>query len=225
MKRWLFLFLLLSSTLAADKVALFTPPAKWKIADPKTLGPRVEIGFLTKGKKGFCPSINLSSEPADLSLDQYVKVVMGLHRKKGTCRDYGSMHVKGGPARLIQIDTTSNFGSLRLMQLIAVWEGRAFVLTACAPKDDFGSYAPLFEKTFHSLTLTDDLHKLLDEKRQATLHASEARVIAAWQKYRGSVEFQKAWKPHEKMVINQFSDLGAHFQVLLLRQLKEKIKE
>ena len=230
MYRWFFLFSLLSSALFAEKTPLFTPPPKWQIADPEMLSPRVQIGFLTKGKQGFCPSINLSSEAVNLSLEEYVKVVMGLHSKKGVCRDLGPMKVNGGMGRLLQLESSSKFGPLRLMQLVTVWEGKAYVLTGCARKEDFGSYVTMFEKAFRSLQLTDNLHSLLDEKRYAALKKSEQSVIAAWQKYSGGVEslptdrdFQKAWKPHEKMVVKEFSDLGAHFQVLLLKQLEEKI--
>lgn len=232
MSRWFFLFLLLPLALFAERTPLFTPPPKWEIADPKTLTSRVQIGFLTKAKKGFCPSLNLSSEPVDLSLDQYVAIVMNIHAKKGTCRDLGPMKVQGGKGKLVQLETTSKFGPLRLMQFIAVWEGRAYVLTACARREDFGSHTATFEKAFRSLQLVDNLIDLLDEKRRKALELSEARVIAAWQKCKSGVEspakdraFQKAWKPHEKMVVTQFSDLGAHFQLLLLRQLEEKITQ
>jgi len=230
MFRWFFLSLLRPSALFAEKAPLFTPPPKWEIADPKTLSPRVQIGFLTKGKKGFCPSLNLSSEPVDIPLEQYVAVVTSLLSKKGTCRDLGPMEVQGGKGKLVQLETTSSFGPLRLMQFIAVWEGRAYVLTACARREDFGSYTATFEKAFRSLQLIENPKDLLNEKRRKALEQSEERVIAAWQKSTSGVEsrakdraFQKAWKPHEKMVVNQFSDLGAHFQVLLLRQLEEKM--
>lgn len=205
----------------------FVPPAGWEFADPKTLAPMVKIAFLKKSSKGFCASINLAVEETSASLNDYLKAVKAIHEqdRANQWRALGKVSTAAGLAQLTEIDTTSDFGPVRILQAILVKEGRAYVLTAAALREEISAYYKDFQSAFRSLTLTSDLMSNIPqlERREALKLKQNQLVDALANAAFDSPDFQeKHWLPFQKTVIDDFADMGAFWQVLLLRATLEK---
>ena len=110
----------------------FISPENWDIADPGTLSPKVKIAFLKNSGKGFCPSINLAIEETDVSLSDYLKAVKAIHEqdRNNHWRPLGKVRTAAGLAQLTEIDSTTEWGPVRILQLILMRDKRVYVLTA-----------------------------------------------------------------------------------------------
>lgn len=219
----LLLFCLLAASVHAQEECYFAPPEGWLLTDPKYLAPNVRIGFLRKGKKEFCPSLNLAVEKVNVPIEKYLAAVKKIHQSNlnDRWRDLGKIKTQAGEARLTEIDTTSPFGPVRLLQLILLKDGCAYILTAGALREEFSSFYKEFEQAFHSLNVTSDLFSAIaDPARRESLQKRCDVLKAALSQKR----FQKDhWQPFQKTVIDDFSDMGAHWQILLLKQIQENL--
>lgn len=204
-------FLLVTSLINAE-TCYFTPPEGWLLTDPKFLASNVKIGFLRKGKKEFCPSLNLAIEKVNVPIEKYLAAVKKIHQEKpgDRWRDLGKIKTRAGVARLTEMDTSSPFGPVRLLQLILLRQGYAYILTAGALKEEFSSFYKEFEQAFHSLTVTSDLLRDIPDpaRRESLLKRCDALKAGLPLK-----EFQKT-------VVDEFSDMGAHWQILFLKQVQ-----
>lgn len=215
----------------------FVPPEGWEIADPKTFSPQVKIAFLKRGNKGFCPSINLAIEETQVSLNDYLKAVKAIHEqnRNNHWRALGKVRTPAGLAQLTEIDCATELGAIRILQLILMKEGRAYVLTAAARKEEFSDYYKEIQSAFRSLTLTSDLlsnipqlerREILKEKQHQLLDAAEQSMLASAEKTQPLVDpsFQENhWLPFQQSVLDNFGDMGAFWQVLLLKTTQEKL--
>ncbi len=221
----------------SDSLCYFTPPQGWEIADPRSLSSRVKIAFLKNTGKGFCPSINLAVEETSVSLNDYLKAVRAIHEqdRNNHWRALGKVKTAAGLAQLTEIDSTTEWGPIRILQLIFIKEGQAYVLTAAALKEEFSNYYKEFQSAFRSLTLSSDLlgnipqlerRETLKQKQQQLIKAA-GDALAASSKPTSLLEdplFQeKYWLPFQQAVLNNFSDMGAFWQVLILRNTQEKL--
>lgn len=215
----------------------FMPPKNWEIVDAHSLSPKVVIGFLEKSKKGFCPSINLAIEPVNTTLSEYVQAVKNLHEQDRTTRwrDLGKLKTRAGIARLTEIDTKSKWGDVRLLQMLFVKDGSAYVLTAAASKEDFASFYSEIKHSFASFAITSNLLSLVTsqdkkellEKRidqlkmrcSSTLIDSHEDAIAI----DSSSIITKEWSSFKDYLIEQHNDLGTFWQLQLLQSLREEI--
>ncbi|MES2122869.1 MAG: hypothetical protein V4492_08865, partial [Chlamydiota bacterium] len=215
----------------------FVPPKGWDLVDPSTYSRHVKIAFLKSGAKHFSPSINLAIEETDASLADYLKAVKGIHERdrKNQWRALGKVRTVAGLAQLTEIDSTSDQGAFRMLQLILVKDKHAYILTASALKEDFSDLYKEFQSAFRSLTLTNDLFSAIPQlERKENLKTQQQELIAAWERTLPSLEnpilpqeneeFQKAqWTPFEKGILEQCQDMGAHWQLLMLRSTQEKL--
>lgn len=219
-------------------IPLFIPPEGWMPADPKTLSPSVKISFLTKGKKEYCPSINLASEKVDLTIENYLKIVKKIHQndKNNQWRDLGKIMTHAGEARLTEIESKTPFGPARLLQMILIKDKNAYVLTASALKSEFSQYNKEFQKAFQSLSLSENLFESIEkiEKKEALKKAYE-ELLTAWQKSSSGLEshkviedenFQKAhFLPFQKKVAEESSEMGSYWQILMLQYAYENLSK
>ncbi|MBI2812195.1 MAG: hypothetical protein HYX67_15385 [Candidatus Melainabacteria bacterium] len=206
-----------------DQHCYFLPPEGWDIAAPETLSPKVKIAFFKKNNKGFCPTINLAVEETPVSSTEYLKAVKAIHEqdRANHWRALGKVRTAAGLAQLTEIDTTSEMGPIRLLQLILLKNGHAYILTAAALKEDFPDYYKVFQSAFRSLSLTSDLMSAISQlERKENLKAkTEDLLLTAHQEHFK----EKQWLPFQEMVISSFADMGAFWQVLFLRDVQEKI--
>lgn len=162
---------------SASKVSIpiFTPPADWQLVDKKSvpLPPRVQMLTVGKGPSAFPPSMNLSSEPYQGTLKQYLQIVKRMNEEKGdTWKDLGVINTKAGQASLSQVDNKSQWGDVRLMHLILLKNGTIYILTASALKSDFSLFYQDFFKAMRSFRMATDLSDL--DQAQKELFASQS---------------------------------------------------
>lgn len=200
-----------ASIFSEENYCYFKPPKEWELAQSKNLHGSVKIGFLTKSaSSGFCPSLNLATEKVDIPLEAYIKAVKTIHEsnRKNRWRDLGRMNTPSGPARLTEIDTHSEWGPIRLLQLISIKDGTAYILTAASLKEEFGQFHQEFKKVFQTFTITPDLMaSITDAKKRA----------AVKQKME---EENKDWKSFQNYILKDFDDMGAYWKILFLAYAK-----
>lgn len=215
----------------------FIPPKGWDVADPKAFSPSVQIAFLKNTGKGFCPSMNLAVEETEASLSEYLKAVKAIHEQdKGThWRSLGKVRTTAGLGQLTEIDATTPFGPVRLLQLIFMKEGHAYVLTAAALREEFSNFYKAFQDSFRSFVLTSDLFASipqLDQREnlklaQAKLYSAAEERMLAQEKITNLMEDpafrEKHWTAYQKTVLSDFEEMGAHWQILVLRNAYEKL--
>jgi len=214
-----------------------TPPKGWEIAASKNLSKSVQIAFFKKTSSSFSPSINLAVEKSTLSLQEYLKVIRKIHEAdhRNRWRQLGKVHTQAGIGQLTEIDTTTEWGSIRMLQLIVVKHGHAYVITAAASKEDMAQYYKEFQTTFRTLQVTSDLIGAIPQmQRRESLQLESEHLLSAWQdllstsaKEASSFNdpaFQKAhWIPFQNKVIQDYEDMGAHWQVLVLKAIQENM--
>jgi hypothetical protein len=221
----------------APSLCFFTPPQGWEIADPKKLSSRVKIAFLTNTGKGFCPSLNLAIEKTSSSLTDYLKAVRSIHEqdRSNQWRALGKVRTEAGLAQLTEIDTNTEWGPARMLQLILLKDNHAYILTAAALREEFSNYYKEFQSAFRSMTLSSDLlsnipqlerRELLKQKQQQLLTSAKT-LLTTSNPPKGLFEdprFQKKhWLPFQKSILNNFGDMGAFWQILFLRNAQEKL--
>jgi hypothetical protein len=142
----------------SEPFCYFIPPKGWAMAEPNLLGPQVKMAFVKIDKKRkFCPSLNLAIEKVEGGLNAYLNDVKVIHEqdRKNHWRKLGKVHTLAGEAQLTEIDTSSHMGAVRMLQLILLKEGRAYILTAAALKEDFCDFYQEFQSAFRSLTISE----------------------------------------------------------------------
>jgi hypothetical protein len=207
--------------------SFFIPPKEWLIADPKVFAPSVQAGFIGKNRKGFCPSINLAIEEVEMPIGEYLKVVKQLHEanRDNRWRDLGNVQTRAGQARITEIDTNTEWGQIRLLQSILIKNGSAYILTAAALKEEFGEFYEDFEKAIRSFTITTNLASIVPEgKKREKLELRLDKLKQDSKSCRETSEFQKKhWLPFQKFILNDFRDMGPHWQALMLRSAQEEL--
>lgn len=160
---------------------LFTPPDGWEIADPKTPAKRALVGFVDKSKSGFCPSLNLTHETVNLTMKEYLAIVQkNCQAKKQKWRQLGTIETQSGNAQLVEIETQTQFGPVRLLQAILQMEDDIFILTAGTLKKDFGKHASKVERSFRSMSICEDLFAIAEKDAKP--------LREAWQKKKNGIE-------------------------------------
>jgi len=135
------------------EMVTFVPPEGWKSVDAKLLSPNVKA--LVIGQAGtYPPSINLATENYSGTFKEYLKIVRSIGERKGTnWRDLGAFKTNAGEGRLTQLDTKSEWGDTRMINLILLKDGTVYILTAAALKSDFAAYYQVFFDTLRSLQI------------------------------------------------------------------------
>lgn len=229
MHTFIFFFILIGVPffVEAKTYSYFFPPKNWEIATPEKDSKHVKIGFVGPSKSGFSASLNLATEDiGTISLADYIKAVKTIYERnpENRWRQLGKIKTKVGEASLIEIDTKTEYGNVRLMQMIYLQNGIAYIVTAAALKEEFGSLTRDFQKAFETFTLTDDLFALVGEKRKEIIKQNFDSVKQALVETSPENKiFQKEhWKPFEKNVLANFSDMGQYWQILLFEEVLEK---
>jgi hypothetical protein len=190
----------------AAPIPLFLPPAEWHAAQPKGLSV-VKVGFVGKSMTHFRPSINLSSEKVDCSLKEYLQAVKKIHLSHPDThwRDLGTIEMKAGAGRLVEIRTSST----SILQAIYLENRTAYILTAAVAKEDFLSQQKEILASFKSFHLAPDLWS---EIREDKIRDQILALIEA-----------KEWKPLQQLIEKETSSMGKYWQFLALQEAYGKI--
>ena len=214
----------------------FIPPKGWDLADQSKLSPRVKICFIGKSSNNLLPSVNLATEEVDISLKAYIDIVKSDCERDPNCvwRDLGKYNTPLGEGRLTEREVKTKWGVSRQIQLIVIKDQKAYILTAGALKEEFSRHYQVFEAVLRSLTLTEDLTAslILPEKKELLqklignlqTEFAAATTAASIQQAFESKNFQKEfWKPFQQKIINDFTEMGAYWQILLLRDVQHQL--
>jgi hypothetical protein len=137
---------------SASEEIQFTPPSNWHLAEKDKLPGSVKVMVVGEGKHEFPPSINLGVESFEGSLKDYLKMIQGINAARHTeWKDLGTIHTEAGNASLSQVDMPTQWGDVRLMHVILMHDGAAYILTAAALKEEFPAYYKDFFKSMTSL--------------------------------------------------------------------------
>jgi len=111
--------------------------------------------FLQKDRQGFVPSINYSVDLMTTPFTVYFKELKNYYKSNPNNRihDLGSITMAGAEGRVLEIDSTNNWGEVKLLQASVTIDGNLHIITACALKDDFEGMRTDFLKTFRSFQL------------------------------------------------------------------------
>lgn len=188
----------------------FIPPKDWEIAHPEMLAPSVEICFLSKNSRGLAPSVNLAKERVGVSLERYVEAVRKIHATdpNSRWRDLGVYKTSLGEGRLTELETKTEVGTVRMMQLIVMKEGAAYILTTSALKEEFSKFYKVFDQTLRSLQYSSDLIESYPQKRD------ELRQL---------VQTATSWSSFEEKIITDFTEMGPYWQILFLKDMRSKL--
>ncbi len=99
-------------------------------------------------------------EETSASLSEYLKAVKAIHEQgKHQWRALGKVRTNAGLAQLTEMDSGSEWGPIRILQLILIKDGSAYVLTAAALREEFAEYYQQIQSAFRSLTLRATFRK------------------------------------------------------------------
>lgn len=161
-------------------ICTFIPPADWQMAEPKDLKGTLKIGFMCSDRPEFPARVTLASEEeVDGTLKEYVKAVKTLQKSDPSVknwRDLGALAMQNGEGRLIEMESESPAGPLKILQAFYLENETVYFLTASTLKKDFAQYQTELLKTFRSLAVFPDLFSPIKDaakKKQLTeLNAS-----------------------------------------------------
>lgn len=197
---------------------LLTPPSDWEIASDPSLSPRIEVAFVKKNTSRFRPSLNLTTEKVNLSLDEYVGAVRKLYSTEHHTRwrYLGSYATAAGPAALTELDVDTEWGPVRMLQLLLVKEGTAYIVTGATLKEESFQYYQTFRAIFKEIAFTEDLF--------TAIPGSDKRALlqTAWQKL--LEDRTSEWKPFVKMIENEYAYMGSHWQWLVFKTLQKDLQ-
>ncbi|WP_068468313.1 hypothetical protein [Candidatus Protochlamydia phocaeensis] len=227
-------------------IVLFTPPNGWHFADPSVLPARVKVMVVGKGPSAFPPSMNLSMEPYKGTLKQYLKIIKSMNDAQGyEWKDLGTIRTEAGNASLSQVDTKSEWGTVRLMHAVLLKNGNIYILTASALKDEFSRFYKDFFAAMRSLRVVKNAFEMVVNPQQRNqLKSAAQKVQDQWQmtlaqkqkenpdvdldrlkeQVFNSEAFQKnTWEPFKEMLNQKFVDMGPEWQSVLLQNLENDL--
>lgn len=129
-----------------------TPPDDWVQLSPDD-SPSAEASWLKKSKKMFSPSLNLTTEKISVSLDEYVQEVRKIYQKNSQVRwrPLGKLETGAGTGELTELDFKTQWGAVRMLQLLLVRDNCAYIVTGAALKDEFSTYQRTFRDVFKKI--------------------------------------------------------------------------
>lgn len=229
-----------------EGIVIFTPPNGWKLAEASALPAHVMAMVVGTGPSTFPPSMNLSSEPYKGTLRQYLKTVKNLNSAQGyEWKDLGSIKTEAGQAGLSQVDTKSQWGEVRLMHVILTKNGRVYILTASALKDEFSLFYKDFFAAMRSLRVSQDVYDLVTDGQQINqlksavtkLQDQLSTLVNETKKsnpdislkevksstFKGQEFQERFWKPFQEMLKQKYGNLGSEWQTLFLKKIEDQL--
>lgn len=198
-------------------ICYFLPPQGWQPARLDDPSSPIELAFIgTPGNPAeLPPNISLAFEEVDCTLKEYVQGAKEniLSDSSATWRDLGSFKTAAGEARLTESSGPSPWGEVKTLQVLFVKEGRACILTATALKKDFPFLQTTLLSSLKSLTVVPDLWTPVQEHPQATGLKEQLSTL----------QDQKELEKLSKVLEKDFSQMGAYWHFLVLREGNEKI--
>lgn len=204
----------------------FIPPRNWGKIDNQYLLQEVKI--MVKGhpkeQNHIPPSINLALESTHLSTEEYLKAIeiSNPSDSKRKWSKIGIINTQAGPMVLTQLDLTSKWGEVRMLQAIMVKNKQAYVLTATAQASEFSEFSKEFYESIQSFTINKNIYQLIpDKNKRKELKKITKNAKKVWQE-----ELQNAMHEHpeySKDVLSKMVFEGDKFQTLVWKPLEQTL--
>jgi hypothetical protein len=214
---------------------IFTPPKDWQLVDKSKLPKSIMAMVVGKGKTNFPPSINLGLHQESGTLKEFLKYVKEVNDSDGIeWKDLGTIRTQAGDASLSQLDTSTEWGTIREMQVIFVKDDVAYILTAAALKDEFSTFYREFFNSMKSLKVNKTLFEMIpDQRRRVVLRELVQDVVTSWNdlaEKQGQEHsfvndsFQtEVWKPFNARLARDFHDMTPEWKNHLLDYVKKEL--
>jgi len=205
--------------------SFFSPPEGWMFSDLDNLPPRVKFMVVGKGKSLFRPSINLATEKYSGTVNDYLKVVKNINNTKGdSWKNLGTIDTLAGPASLSQAETTTKWGEVRMMHLIASHKGVIHIMTAAALKEEFSQFYPEFFRAMQSFRFNKSAIEMVAEPSRRTMLEDTCSKLKNDRKTMNIDAFRKdSWVPFKTTITEQFADMGEEWEQALFMDLEEEL--
>ncbi len=158
-----FILFFLSSSLffsvaQGEEVSIQSPPKGWEcITDQAQLPQKIKLIYIGKptAANPFNPSMNVACEETPLNLADYVKSAKAYHESQPEtkCALLGKINTAAGPAEILQLDRTMQWGIVRFIQAVMIRNGHAYVVTTTCIKEEFSALSPQLFKAIQSFTI------------------------------------------------------------------------
>lgn len=199
---------------AKDEILLFTPPNDWKVQDPKKYSPYVTVAYAGKEEGFFRPSLNLAIEKNAGTEKEFLECVNKIQKKKpkSKWRKRSSIETNAGIAHLYEDEIITKAGAIKILQAILVKDNTAYILTGNCLIKDLLTYLPIHISTFKTLTFTNDLYSLIEEKKKAEILKDMESLNL------------KNFSTFQKKIEIEGKSLGSYWQLLVLKDSYNKIE-
>jgi len=229
MKKIFFLFLILFSikAFAKEKTAFFIPPKDWIVVNPSTYTKYIKVMF-AKNEKAICrPTIILSTQETDLSLDDYTNTAKKEHEidPNITYKILGQLDLLTGKASLSEVSKTVNGIDYKILQLISIKDKTAYVLTAASKKEEVVDNYKIFTDSFKTFELLDDLFSKVSIKSKKNLLAKKYKEFILNSKNLTDKQNKKNLVSFEKYLDKNYQNEGKYFTMLVIEKALKEIKD
>lgn len=227
-------------------IVLFNPPIGWALADQKILPPSVKLMVVGKGSATFPPSMNLSTQPYNGTLKQYLKLIKTINDSQGyEWKDLGTIKTEAGNASLSQVDTKNEWGEIRQMHVVLLKNKQIYILTGAALREEYSQFYKVFFESFRSLRVDKNVFEMIKKPQQrAKLQTTVEQLNAQWvilvnkqkqrhpeipleiintQVFEDPIFQVEYWKPFEKLIDVEFKDMGKNWQEFVLSKIQNDL--
>ena len=105
-------------------------------------------------------------------------------------------------------------------QCLMIKDMTAYILTAHEEFDQIVYFSPL---EFYSSQVKQELLKRLVNERQKEFSDASQESVLTKTIFNSETFQNKGWKPFEKKIINDFTEMGPYWQILLLQQIYDRL--
>jgi hypothetical protein len=239
-------FHFLSAEEPASETLTFSPPAGWGLAPRELLTENIKVMVMGKGDHEYPPSINLTLEPWNGTLLEYLKVIRDLNDSQSSnFKELGQVKTEAGEAFLTQEDMRTKWGEVRQMHLLHLHKGTVYILTAASMKEEFPKFYKDFYSSMTSLRIIKNVFDTVpDEKKRQSLKQATTEMGRAFQLLVGQqkkanpnlapgpllqqvfsgADFQtKFWEPFKTRLSIEYTEMGPEWQNLVLGQVQTSL--
>lgn len=230
-------------TFVEANLAMIELPEDWGMpALSVKLPPHVLFIAVGKGQHPFPPSVNLTYQPFEGTLKQYLKNVKAINEaRKDEWKDLGNFRTESGIANLSQVNAKTAWGETKTMHVILLKDGIIYILTASATKEEFPNFYKDFFNTMRSIRIVKnalDLVKPAQRKAQLqttiqNLQTQYQSLLAQQQQttpenskdqvFQGEEFKSKYWNIFKLLIDQQFTDMGPSWQNFILEKTKNDL--
>ncbi len=229
--RWLAIFLLPLTLFTCEPFfTIIDPPKGWLFADPSKYENGVKAVFIASNKKMFTPSLTLTVEyVGNASITEYTKALEKIYQRDDF-QELGTFRTSTGITHLFQIDRKNQWGAIRILQAITLYEGFALIQTGACLKKEFLDVHETYLKSFKSLRTPPSI---LASCKSTSLEKRLEEITKCWKKlcltskddkeslFTSSFFQNSQWKPFVNYIQSELKSEGIGWQFLAIKHIKE----